>query len=424
MEPKQMEKEKLIYEMFLKQIVLLNEKYEWIAQQTGEQFNIFSILGMERLECQTHSAFLYELLNPNGSHGQGNSYLRDFAQNVLKLEDFVDDHVQVERERSIGKYGRVDLVIENASQIVIIENKIDAGDQEEQLLRYWEYAMQTGKSYHIFYLTLEGNEPSEKSLGSGKEKIPYTCISYKLELLNWLRGLLGIGRTPALPSVRETIRQYIRLIEKLTQQGGKSMRYELTQLLLKENYLEMAKRITEALPYAKATLEYNFWKRYKETVHMQLIKLGLEVEEQDFSEDQEACIEELVQIRSKKNGDFGFGYKLGKKNKNELILWIGEGGYDPTIYMSIGQYKDDETIDHPNWKKELISSVEAIGFNKNSSSNKYLYIDEKINFDQIESLEVLKDSVLTQQLLERIQKQVVSIVKRLLKDEVIQEYRS
>ncbi len=35
----------------------IHEKNEELLKQTGEKFNIFSILNMERLEVRSHSAF-------------------------------------------------------------------------------------------------------------------------------------------------------------------------------------------------------------------------------------------------------------------------------------------------------------------------------------------------------------------------------
>lgn len=64
----------------INQLKVIYEKHEELQKQTGDKFNIFSILNMERLEVRTHSAFLYELLNPRGSHNQGYDYLKLFIK--------------------------------------------------------------------------------------------------------------------------------------------------------------------------------------------------------------------------------------------------------------------------------------------------------------------------------------------------------
>lgn len=49
----------------------------------GGDFNIFSVLNMERLEVRTHSALIYELLNSNGNHSQDHTYLKIFIDDIL-----------------------------------------------------------------------------------------------------------------------------------------------------------------------------------------------------------------------------------------------------------------------------------------------------------------------------------------------------
>ena len=44
----------------------------------GEKFNVFSILKMESKENDTHSNFIGELLNPQGSHFKGSIFLKLF----------------------------------------------------------------------------------------------------------------------------------------------------------------------------------------------------------------------------------------------------------------------------------------------------------------------------------------------------------
>tara|TARA_B100000378_G_C17903478_1_gene363522 strand:- start:115 stop:366 length:252 start_codon:yes stop_codon:yes gene_type:complete len=53
-----------------------------VSRLKGENFNVFSILNMEHKENGTHSAFLGELLNPNGSHSKGNLFLQLFLQTI------------------------------------------------------------------------------------------------------------------------------------------------------------------------------------------------------------------------------------------------------------------------------------------------------------------------------------------------------
>ena len=122
-------------------------------QKRGEYFNIFSVLRLETKEVRLHSAFLAELLNPEGSHGLGKQFLELFLNMVVRKNkeesfDFETEKPKVYVEYYIGiisedkkSGGRIDLLIEDGKgNAVIIENKINAGDQEYQLLRYDNFA--------------------------------------------------------------------------------------------------------------------------------------------------------------------------------------------------------------------------------------------------------------------------------------------
>jgi hypothetical protein len=69
---------------------------EQIEKLKGEKFNVFSILGMERAENKTHSAFLCELLNPVGTHLKGNVFLELFVEMVRKKIENVDPEKKTE----------------------------------------------------------------------------------------------------------------------------------------------------------------------------------------------------------------------------------------------------------------------------------------------------------------------------------------
>ena len=52
------------FKHLISQINSINEAYKIVKKNTGEDFNIFGILGMERKEVKTHSRILAELLDP------------------------------------------------------------------------------------------------------------------------------------------------------------------------------------------------------------------------------------------------------------------------------------------------------------------------------------------------------------------------
>lgn len=197
----------------LSQINIINKKYDDIAKITGENFNIFQILQIESDEVRLHSRFIGELLNPKGRHNQGILFLKLFIEK-FGFNDYTHEQLEntyVKIEESVGELGRIDIVLKpyNGKEIVI-ENKIFAIDQPEQLLRY----RNAYPNAHLLYLTLDGKIPNGDSSGHLISKIDFWCISYKSDILLWLEDCHKSSYN--LPLIRETLAQYIYIIKYLT----------------------------------------------------------------------------------------------------------------------------------------------------------------------------------------------------------------
>ena len=224
----------------LEQVNTINKAYAIVRQNTGEDFNLFQILGMETAEVKTHSRFLAELLNPKGSHMQGGTFLKLFVESLNNAQLYEEsDKIWLNTEKSsvqVEKYigqkiddegGRIDICIKDADSqhIICIENKIYAGEQDKQMERYGNYAKNFKKS-HLFFLTLWGDEATT----SGNERV--YSISYKMHIVEWLE--LCKKEATDLPILRETIGQYINLIKKLTNQTtNKKMEKDIQHIILR-----------------------------------------------------------------------------------------------------------------------------------------------------------------------------------------------
>jgi len=201
----------------------------------GEKFNIFSILRMERSENSTHSAFISELLKPDGSHLKGDIFLRLFLK-IIGNESLDVESARVITEYHIGKVdtkvktgGRIDIFISDKKEVSIsIENKIDASDEANQIERYYNF--KTGKNT-VYYLTLDGRLPSVESSGVLIEGKDFFVISYKKEILEWLQ--LCLKESVDNPILRESIKQYLILIKKITHTMEDNAQNELLKLILR-----------------------------------------------------------------------------------------------------------------------------------------------------------------------------------------------
>jgi hypothetical protein len=231
----------------LQQVSVINRKYEDITAVTGERFNLFSIMHMETSEDWTHSTIITELLRSDGSHGQGNKFIKIFIdyvnQMVLQKGDGQErlalfDQYQAKAKKRIGKIndeytlgGEIDIYVEDAEKCIIIENKIYAKGQRNQLLRYYNYGCRKKKCW-LFYLTLEGRLPVDYETGNNNEvRNNVISISYKEHILAWLE--LCKREVADLPVIRESLTQYIYLLKKLTNQStNKKMEGEIINAII------------------------------------------------------------------------------------------------------------------------------------------------------------------------------------------------
>ena len=251
-----------IYQDLLKKTSDIIKEHEKIAKLTGENFNVFKILGVESKEVKTHSAFIAELLNPEGSHNQNEIFLKLFIDQ-LGVKNFKYQNASVEVEKNIGyvsddkeEGGYIDIIITNTEkQAIIIENKIYAGDQENQLKRYYTYGNKNfNNNFHLIYLTLDGASASEFSTKDLKEG-DYIKISYSKDILSWLENCKKEAVNH--PILRETIAQYINLVKYLTGQTMEEKEKKEIIELIKSNkdFLLALQKLTENDIMQKATLK-------------------------------------------------------------------------------------------------------------------------------------------------------------------------
>ncbi len=288
-----------------------------LSTRTGDNFNIFKILGVESREVQTHSSFLRELLDPRGAHGMGSVFLNLFLQNLTpELQRFESASARVTSERFIGiinndytRGGRIDLFLEDKNKRrIFIENKIYAKDQKNQLLRYHQF----DQSACLIYLTLFDKELGPKS--DSTQNIPIIYLSYANHILRWLEDC----RKEAVlhPTVREALTQYIELIRHLTNQTTRDAMKEEIELLLVKNpeYIDAINAATDTLNAIKNKSRTLFFEAFKSEFSTTplLLSGGLTIRF-EFNEDGEG---------------FYIGYKLFEKDKDISDSPLAEKYFD------------------------------------------------------------------------------------------------
>ena len=140
------------------------------------------------------------LLDPAGTHGQGDVFLRLF---LCEIRRSLDDDLRggfpctdtrgcgVHLEYSTDEERKIDIVLEMPDNRWIgIENKPWAKEQKDQIGHYYEYLRSRTKAAWVLYLSGNGNDP-ETLPKKGKERcltMPYRTRDGKPPSLeNWIR---------------------------------------------------------------------------------------------------------------------------------------------------------------------------------------------------------------------------------------------
>lgn len=252
-------------QLLLDRVALLRWKHSDVLRDPRYQFNLFSMLREPQDEVNLHSRFLAELLDPKGTHCQGDAFLRLFLEH-LGIDGFPSQDAEVERE-----YHGIDIFVGSGNYAVIIENKIYASDQDRQLQRYHRAASRRGFNHiSIVYLTLHGDQPSKQTLGTLVDRVDKIihCVSYEQDIHAWLDEC--VNSAARYPVVRETIDQYQRLIEVLTGHSlSKGYTMEVRDLLMDEKNIALAVDIAQALVEAKIEIQFAFWKELEHSLRQQ-----------------------------------------------------------------------------------------------------------------------------------------------------------
>ena len=290
-----------------------------------------------------HSAFLGELLNPAGSHGLKDAFLKLFVEamskkqspETKKFSDFDTAAAHLVVEHDIGRIttdyqqgGRIDIYLESSGEYIFIENKIYAGDQQNQLARYLAHR----RNARLLYLTLDGKEASEWSSG-GLTTDQYQVFSYKEDITAWLEKCRQAAS--AHPLVRETLVQYQNLINYLTGNTPNDfMKDEMKRLLedSQDNFVSAS-----ALTSAFSEVRHGFFLFLKEKFEQEW--------KNKFAQDLSPlpAYEIYFEIQ---NNSYGF---RAKKNGQDVPA-NGEDALQPLVALVLGIRKFKRDANWLGWK--------------------------------------------------------------------------
>lgn len=264
-------------ESMLKQIKVLNDKLEIKKLRGNNDYNLFATLLDINDEVRLHSRFIHSLLDPNSPHYQKELFLELFIK-ACGLEDFGLDS---QTAKVYKEYENIDIYITDGTKHIILENKINAGDQEAQIKRYIKTVQKENDGeaeIYVLFLSPQGREPSGYSLSglkiedgkildkNGDETAKFKAISYDKEITAWLD--LCLEETGNLTNLATVISQYKNVIEKIygKYKGLEMDTNEISKIIL-ENYdivdeirnkyfdIANANRLNEFMSNVKTELE-------------------------------------------------------------------------------------------------------------------------------------------------------------------------
>ena len=264
-------------ESMLKQIKFLSDKLEAKKLRGNNDYNLFLALLDINDEVRLHSRFIYSLLATSSPHYQKELFLELFIK-ACGLDDF---GLNLQTAKVYKEYENIDIYITDGTKHIILENKINAGDQEAQIKRYIKTVQKENDGeaeIYVLFLSPQGREPSDYSLDGlkisnskildeyGNEVAKFKAISYKEEIMKWLGSCLDEAGN--LANLAAVISQYKNVIEKIygTYKGVEMDTEEISKIIL-ENYdivdeirnkyfdIANANRLNEFMSNVKTELE-------------------------------------------------------------------------------------------------------------------------------------------------------------------------
>ena len=305
----------------------------------GKEFNIFWVQRTADKEVKI-CRLIRELIDPSGSHGQGDIFLRRFISDVLKIEklEFTSEDYQranVVCEELIKDDRRIDLVIRIANKLFPIEVKVYAKDQDRQCKDYYNYAKNLDENSIIYYLTLDGHKPSKESRDDLSEN-QYKSISFGKEILSWLDECIAMEEIEQIYSVREILIQFRDVIRRLTGMHREKYEMDIKKIIFDSQVnMEAAMQIAKVLPDVKADMMIKVFADIEEYITNKNINLINKIDKNSYIQESKKYyqgnnmrpkIDYMINVNDKKfKGNLVLGFEIdhrlyfGIRTINEIL---------------------------------------------------------------------------------------------------------
>lgn len=343
-----------------------------------DSFNIFSVLLRESDEVNLHSRFLHALLDYREQKNGIRKNLKKFFSHI-GIENFELGRERVEREQF-----NIDILIRNDRKTAVaIENKIYAADQDQQLYRYYKKLEEEGfKEIHMVYLTLDGGDPSAESLGQldNKQIIKISYQTSKKSIRPWLKDC----QKQAFDNfeLREAIRQYRKLVQKLTMSTEKELKEaymtELLNLLRKNKNLQVFLDLQTTIIDARLTSMKELWDEIDSALKHKIPELP-DKEIKDREGIKIVSDSRIHKFVTKQTGTFGLDYRIRENTwlsieAEHYAIWIGIKCYEHSCPEEYNKIKEALNPEGKSWQRWPVAQYEKGEVNIKNPTPKVLGI--------------------------------------------------
>lgn len=175
------------------QLVALRHARNYFAPRLAPDFNVFDFIQTDELRL---SQIIGWLLDPKGTHAQGDAFLLEFASKFVPTLEGLDTlTAQIKLEAACGDQRRIDILLDMGRVGLAIENKPYANDQDGQLRHYLNYLSRFEQSSLLYLTGTSDRLPADHSL-SLEERTEaastgqLVLMSYA-DLIPWLEACRG-----------------------------------------------------------------------------------------------------------------------------------------------------------------------------------------------------------------------------------------
>lgn len=337
----------------------LKEARNRFADRLAPDFSIFDYLRTDEMGL---SRCIADLLDPMGKHGQKEVFLEAFLDLAGLDLSANTEGCKVKTEKQANGLRRIDIYLKfESGEIIGIENKPWAGDQENQLSEYASFIEKEAGGNNWFLIYLSNNDPSDFS---GKENIEdkekFVHLNY-IQIIEWLEDCACKSKALIVRLFIEEMAKFIRM--NINGELEMSEENEIKNLILASpQNIESAFHVSLVMRSVKETLLKEF--------HDDL-RNKIKAKAKDFE-----LIWDTAMSKGWK-GSPGFGMKFSKEQNLYLRFEFNSSGLHD-LYWGIAREHDSVKKDDVVWKEinEVMSDQFGSG-NKTVRWPWWNWIDKK-----------------------------------------------